>query len=1425
MKKKHVLAMALLLTAISISTQAKATETVVPVGSTFENLSGTTPGAVFSVAIGDSLIINESTKFLNNQNSTHGGAICSKGDLAINGATFDGNMATTNYAMGGAIITGGVVDTSLPEAQWTFAGSADIKNSTFKNNKASNGGAIYNQNRLTVDNTKFIGNEILGHNDAFSSGAAIDNSNRTTSVMHVTNSYFEGNKNGTAYGGGAIYFGTLSDELSYVKDSEFVENDSTYRNTATGYVGTGGAINIENGNFLVENSKFSKNKSDQGGAIYNQVANVDVIGSTFTENNATDGGAIFTESKMDISGSTFTENTTNGGDGGAIKVYVQNDPVANLVTITDSTFTKNHAVGSGADSGAISIEYGNVNISGSTFSENTSEWGAGAVFAYTTSGDTTIKDSEFTENSSIWIGAVGNFSRGTMTVENTKFIKNEATANNDDGGGAMYLGSESTTFITGSTFEGNTSATSGGAIGTRYASAGTTNKDASFTISDSTFTNNIATTTGGAIDTYFYNGSSVVNSTFESNKAAQGGAIFNHGDSDATGGTADLSISGSTFTGNTADCGGAVYTESKLNISQSSFEGNEATTSDGGGAIVIAVTNDVANNLVTVTSSTFTGNKANAAGADGGAISIQGGNVHIDDSTFTANESDCAGAIYARIASGDVLITNSTFEGNKASDLGAVANFSKNGIMTIDATTFKNNEATGQGSGNDGGGALFLGAESTTFIIDSTFEGNTSAGVGGAIATRDNVKGDNGAAKLTILDTSFSGNTADGNGGAVYNTFTDTLISNATFDGNTSGGNGGAIYNEVAKTSGDVDASINVTDTSFTNNSASGNGGAIYGTGDVNISAQNSNVVFSGNSAADGGDIYMAEKQDGTTGTLAMYIASDKSVSLEGGVSGASEFDMSVQGGGTLDVQSSINNAAVRVEGSTLHLNTGSDISGVKSIMLANGSTLDTRNNQVDDFASVAGLVDTDGSSTTVSADVNMNTGVGDNIGQLLKDVDNNSVSTGTPHIIVIDQINAVASGATSDNVSIDLISALGLANNENVTQVGINTENTVINDVMTPIRRLSGSIDNDGVLNYAPTGNSYNDFNSAVMVAPIAAQVGGYLNQLQSYDEAFMNMDMYMLMTKEQRLAKKYANKYAVNESSLSYQEPYAAYAQKSGFFRPYATMESVRLDNGPKVSNVAWGTYAGLESELYELGNDWDAMFSVYAGYNGSHQAYQGNSIYQNGGTLGATGVAYKGNFFTGLTANIGSNVADADTKYGSEDFAMLMTGVASKTGYNFEMAEGKFIVQPSLLMAYTMVNTFDYTNAAGVNINTDALHAFTFEPGVKFIGNLKNGWQPYAGVSVVMNAMDDANFKANDTVLPKLTVKPYAKYGVGVKKSWGERFTGFLQAFVTSGGRDGIGFQGGFKWQLGKKVEKVQEPSEKKYIKAGSKSRTIS
>ena len=355
---------------------------------------------------------------------------------------------------------------------------------------------------------------------------------------------------------------------------------------------------------------------------------------------------------------------------------------------------------------------------------------------------------------------------------------------------------------------------------------------------------------------------------------------------------------------------------------------------------------------------------------------------------------------------------------------------------------------------------------------------------------------------------------------------------------------------------------------------------------------------------------------------------------------------------------------------------------------------------------------------------------------------------------------------------------------------------------LLTPIRYLQGSI-SQGMLNYVPTGgrNDYESFNPAVVSSAAAAQAGGYLVQLNSYDNAFANVDMFMLMPQEQRQAYRFKNKYAASDSNLVFDPQMKMQEKKALWVRPFASFENVPLKNGPKVHNNIYGTFIGGDSLLYDLGRGWDGMFSVYAAYNGSHQSYNGISMYQNGGTLGVMGAAYKNNFFAAATVNAGANAADASTQYGSEDFAMLTAGAAVKTGYNYELFGGKFIIQPNMQASYSFVNTFNYTNAAGVRIKSDPLHAVQLEPGIKFIGNLKHGWQPYAGVSVVWNILDESNVKANDVSLPEMSVKPYVKYGIGVRKTWGERFTGFLQAGFTSGGRNGAGFQFGFRWALGR------------------------
>ena len=508
-----------------------------------------------------------------------------------------------------------------------------------------------------------------------------------------------------------------------------------------------------------------------------------------------------------------------------------------------------------------------------------------------------------------------------------------------------------------------------------------------------------------------------------------------------------------------------------------------------------------------------------------------------------------------------------------------------------------------------------------------------------------------------------------------------------------------------------------------------------------------------------------------------------------------------VAGSGDLNVNgdTTFNNA---VSGNTLNLNSGvlalgqaADISGANAFVV-NGGALNLQNNAIQN---------TNLGNVTLNSDLDLRLD-GNFAQQQMDTITANSFTNDNGNHINISNI-LITEPTTEKSFS---ISPLGTGMDDSVrTALAGAIQYTGGEIAYSPIYKYTASYDPDSaMLKFGLVGGGgggstgYESFNPAIMASPVAAQLGGYLVQLNSYDNAFRNMDMYMLMTKEQRQAMKMRNKYAsANSRDIVFDPTVSQYENKAGWFRPFATFENVHLDNGPRVSNVAYGSYFGADSELYDLGNGWDGMWSVYAGYNGSHQAYDGIGIYQNGGTVGAVGMAYKGNYFAGLTANIGASAGEANSMFGREDFTMLMSGVAAKTGYNWELADGKFIIQPNFLMSYSFVNTFDYHNAAGVGINSDPLHAIQLEPGLKFIGNLKNGWQPYLGVSVVWNIMDNTQFRANDVSLPSLSVDPYVRYGVGVRKAWGEKFTGFLQAYFTNGGRNGVGLMAGFRFTVGK------------------------
>lgn len=984
-------------------------------------------------------------------------------------------------------------------------------------------------------------------------------------------------------------------------------------------------------------------------------------------------------------------------------------------------------------------------IKNSSFNNNSATKNGGAI---RNEGTLNIADSIFEANVAKNGGAIDNI-KDLYIIGNTIFQNNSTLSSGH--GAAIHVNltrkqSSNTTIGDGVKFINNIAKSHGGAI---YLSD--YNKSVlNFTIKDNVlFEGNSSGYHGGAIYTYFYDNNSQLkigdNAKFANNSTTKnGGAVYSAGNV-SIGDNAKFINNAATSP--TKGMGGAIYiAKAGFNIGQGSeFISNSAIQ---GGAIF-----NSANTELTIDKATFINNSAKGSQAIGGAIALGKADtlpLTITNSVFNGNSSDIVGGAIGQVdgSKATISLDNVLFNNNSAGIEGGALN--SDAELIVKNSTFTGNKTTGTNIDENtplysdgGGGAIFLYDEGKATISNSSFENNSSGTFGGAVSTR--IGASNDESSLKIESSNFVGNTADVSGGAIAS-FIDTTV----------------------------------TDSSFKNNSAGQSGGAIFADRNLTINAENSDIVMSGNSAADGADIYM--NTDGKA--LNMNVAQDKTIIVADGISGKN-YNMNINADntntGSLVVNSYIKNATIGVANGTLHLAEGSSLVN-SALNMASGTTLNTIDGKATDFGNNITLAD----NVKLAVDLNLSSGKADNFAGA--NVEGN---------VTITDINKIGN-TTANNISVSLSDLLGIdPSNMTISSELQNQTQTIL----TPIRYLRGGISENGMLTMAPTGNSYKDFNPAIMASPVAAQLGGYLTQLNSYDEAFRNMDMYMLMTQKQRQALKLRNKYAAADGNLVFDPTSTHYEKKAMWFRPYATFENVPLKGGPRVSNVAYGSFFGGDSELYDLGHGWDGMFSVYAGYNGSHQAYNGIGIYQNGGTLGMTSMAYKGNFFTGLTVNAGANGGEASTAYGTDNFSMIMAGVASKTGYNWELAKGKFIIQPSYMMSYSFVNTFDYTNAAGVRMESSPLNAIQIEPGIKFIGNLKNGWQPYVGVSVVWNLMDRTNFNANNVSLPELSVKPYARYGIGLRKTWGDRFSGFLQAFFTSGGRNGVGFQAGFRLNVGK------------------------
>ena len=760
------------------------------------------------------------SKFINNS-APRGGAICNVHDLTVKGSTFIDNTPNTIFNWVGA---GGNLNlnirtfTDLQNAIGLVTGTLTLNQNiamTAKEAADFTNGITINKDIVIDGKGHTIDAKNLGRIFSIGEGFTVTLTNATLI-------------NGKATEGGAIYNdGSLT--LSDVKLSD---------NAADGY---GGAV-FNNGELVVSDSVFDSNdivnrgsaSVDYGGAaIYNwKEGTLKVTNSNFTNNikNYKNGdnlvGAITTIGNATVSGSNFVNNS--GRWGGAISATgAELRKNSSTLTVSNTIFKDNSAL----YAGAVYIWGSNYNIADCVFDNNTA-FGKGNMTPNNNNGGALV------------VSQVSRFNEPiTGTISGSNFTNNKAQY-----GGAAYFNKGFVT-ITDSVFENNIATAEGGAVGFSHASV----KDLVVSINNSSFVGNKAPV-AGAIFTNV--DSKITNSNFINNSAAKiGGAICN---------VNDLTVENSKFVNNTPQ---AIHNFKELHLGIETFTDLQNAIDLVDGILTldsdIAMTDDEAANFVngviinkniridgkghtidaknlgrifsigegfavTLTNATLINGKA----VEGGAI-YNDGSLTLSDVKLSDNAADGYGG--AVFNNGELVVSDSVFDsndivnrGSASVDYGGAAIYNwYDGILTVSGSNFTNNIK------NYKNGDRLVGAVATigdATISDSYFV-NNSGRWGGAISASGYLIAGDDVNTLTV-----SGSTFKENGGlygaGIFVAGSDFTVSDCVFDKNTAFGKGNMTPNNnngaaivVTDTGKDITGAI--TGSNFTNNKAQ-YGGAIY---------------------------------------------------------------------------------------------------------------------------------------------------------------------------------------------------------------------------------------------------------------------------------------------------------------------------------------------------------------------------------------------------------------------------------------------------------------------------------------------------------------------------------------------------------------------------------------------------------------------
>jgi len=303
------------------------------------NAAGSDGGGLMCDSAANTLSVTLST-FDSNSAGENGGGINTKCVPTLSRNTYNLNMATGGAANGGAVYSSSTSATT--ETLSTYS----------RNSATLNGGGIITSGPLTISQANF------DSNSAGQQGGGIFG----TQTLSISSVAFSNNVASASHGGGVSSSGT------------FTISDSNFTNNRAG--GNGGGLKAESSSTIpVQECRFNGNIAAlSGGGASLKASTVTLNITSWISNRATgnNGGGAFVDGNVNVQQNVFSGNTAGAAGGG---LYATGN-----VVIDSTPFSSNTA---GSDGGAVScVNAGRqLDITGSSFTQNVAETNAGGIYS------------------------------------------------------------------------------------------------------------------------------------------------------------------------------------------------------------------------------------------------------------------------------------------------------------------------------------------------------------------------------------------------------------------------------------------------------------------------------------------------------------------------------------------------------------------------------------------------------------------------------------------------------------------------------------------------------------------------------------------------------------------------------------------------------------------------------------------------------------------------------------------------------------------------------------------------------------------------------------------------------------------------------------------------------------------------------------